>query len=93
MCEKLDVTENGPHPTLPLPLDEDVEKCIWISDDSPSISRTTFAAKRNANADVALSKSVYGQIRGYAHVGYMGNISYLANSAALSSGRMGLVAW
>ena len=48
MCEKLLVTENGPHPTLALPLVVEVWKWDWISDVSPSISKTTFAARRKA---------------------------------------------
>jgi hypothetical protein len=42
------VTLNGPHPTLTLPLIAEVWKWDWMSDVSPSISRTTFTAGRKA---------------------------------------------
>lgn len=48
VCEKLLVTANGPHPTLALPLVVEVWKWDWMSDVSPSISKTTFAARRKA---------------------------------------------
>jgi len=48
VCEKLLLTLKGPHPTLALPLVVEVWKWDWMSDVSPSISRTTFAARRKA---------------------------------------------
>jgi len=69
--------ENGPYETCPPPELEEVEKWDWISDVSPVISSTTFAARRNAGERDRNQRTnpVSENGNGGVHVGYIGNMS------------------
>jgi len=58
------VTLNGPYPTLALPLVEEVWKWDWMSDVSPSISKTTFAARTKAVVKTKRCEKYVGDKRG-----------------------------
>jgi len=76
--------ENGPYPTYALAELEEVEKWDWISEVSPVISSTTFAARRNAGKRVRDKRVVtrWSEKMGGIQVGYIGNISYRCSNCS-----------
>ena len=67
--------EKGPYATYAPAELEEVEKWDWISEVSPVISSTTFAARRNARKRDRNQRTETISENGRLQVGYIGNIS------------------